>query len=127
MSKEQLPISPHLQIYKPQITSILSIAHRITGFSLNFLLIIVLLWIIALTHGEKTYDIFINFIFFFPVRIIVFFSILGFSYHMLNGIRHMFWDLGYFIENKSAAILGYLILIISLSLTFFLSVFLGLF
>lgn len=127
MSKEQLPISPHLQIYKPQITSILSIAHRITGFSLNFLLILVLLWITALTHGEKTYDIFINFIFFFPVRVIVFFSILGFSYHMLNGIRHMFWDLGYFIENKSAAILGYLILIISLSLTFFLSVFLGLF
>ena len=57
--KEKLPLSPHLQIYKPQITSLLSIAHRITGFGLNLALILLSLWIISFAMGSVYYDYFI--------------------------------------------------------------------
>ena len=60
MKKKDLPLSPHLQIYKPQITSVLSIAHRITGFCLNFLLIFITVWIGCLALGEIYYEFIIK-------------------------------------------------------------------
>ena len=125
MKKEDLPISPHLQIYKPQITSILSITHRITGFFLNFSIIIFVLWIMSLSLGESTYEVFIEYIKIIPIKIIFFFLLLGFFYHLLNGFRHIIWDFGYFIENKSSAILGYIVLFFSFSLSIIVSLKLG--
>ncbi len=127
MRKEQFPISPHLQIYKPQITSILSITHRVTGFCLNLILIIVLLWLLSLSLGENTYNNYIKFMSFIPMRLIIFFSIMVFTYHMLNGIRHIFWDFGLFMENRSAAIFGYSIVVVSISLSIYISILLEIF
>tara|TARA_B100001029_G_C15007647_1_gene422141 strand:+ start:159 stop:542 length:384 start_codon:yes stop_codon:yes gene_type:complete len=127
MRKEQFPISPHLQIYKPQITSILSITHRVTGFCLNLILILILLWLTSLSFGENMYNYYMKLMGFFPLRVIIFFTILGFSYHMLNGIRHIFWDFGLFIENKSATIFGYSVVIISISLSVYLTILLDVF
>ena len=114
MKKNNLPISPHLQIYKPQITSILSISHRITGVSLNFSLIIIVLGLFCLTLGEKYFTYFIFIMSSIPLKIIMFLTILGFCYHFLNGIRHIIWDFGLFLENKSSAILGYLVVALSM-------------
>ena len=75
--KKNLPISPHLQIYKPQITSLLSITHRITGFGLNLALILLSLWIISFGLGS---DVYANFVTIFEtifVKIIVYFIVLA--------------------------------------------------
>jgi succinate dehydrogenase / fumarate reductase cytochrome b subunit len=118
MKKSELPISPHLQIYKPQITSILSITHRITGVCLNFLIIFVSLWLLSLSLGENIYNYFIEFSNTIFMKLVMSISIFGLSYHAMNGIRHIFWDFGFFLNNSSALISG----IIVVSLTFVLSV-----
>ena len=127
MKKEDLPISPHLQIYKPQITSLLSISHRVTGFSLNFSLIILVSGLLCITLGEVYFLLFIEILNTIPLKIILFLTLLGFSYHLLNGIRHIFWDFGFFLENRSSAILGYIVIIFSLISSVSFSILIGLF
>ena len=125
--KKNLPISPHLQIYKPQITSLLSITHRITGFGLNLALILLSLWIISFGLGS---DVYANFVTIFEtifVKIIVYFIVLGISYHALNGIRHILWDFGLMISNKAALVSGLVIVFTSVILSFLISNFIGLF
>ena len=125
--KKNLPISPHLQIYKPQITSLLSITHRITGFGLNLALILLSLWIISFGLGS---DVYANFVTIFEtifVKIVVYFIVLGISYHALNGIRHILWDFGFMISNKAALVSGLVIIFTSVILSFLVSNFIGLF
>lgn len=90
------PLSPHLQIYKPQITSVLSITHRGTGFIMYFGLLILVWWIILAVYSPgllktlrdiEAVSVLINI--FWAVNIFCIF------YHLLNGIRHLFWDAGY--------------------------------
>ncbi len=127
MKKNDLPLSPHLQIYKPQVTSLLSISHRISGFLLNFSLVILVCGLLSIALGEKTFTYFIFLINTLPVKVILFFTILGFSYHLLNGIRHIIWDFGLLLENKSSAIFGYIIIILSIISSIVISVSIGLF
>ncbi|MAI76084.1 MAG: succinate dehydrogenase, cytochrome b556 subunit [Pelagibacteraceae bacterium TMED65] len=127
MKKEDLPISPHLQIYKPQITSLLSISHRVTGFALNFSLIILVSGLLCITLGEVYFLLFIEILNTIPLKIILFLTLLGFSYHLLNGIRHIFWDFGFFLENRSSAIFGYVVIIFSLISSVSFSILIGLF
>ena len=111
MKKTELPISPHLQIYKPQITSILSIAHRISGFCLNFLIIFASLWLLSLSLGETFYNYFVEFSSTIFMKLVMSISIFGFSYHAMNGIRHIFWDFGFFLNNSSALISGIIVVL----------------
>ena len=125
--KKNLPLSPHLQIYKPQITSVLSIAHRITGFSLNLALVLTTIWIVSMSLGDIYYQNFVRIFQTFFIKLLVFFIVLGFSYHALNGIRHILWDLGYLIDNNSALISGIIIIISSIAISILISIFLGIF
>ena len=125
--KKNLPISPHLQIYKPQITSLLSITHRITGFGLNLALILLSLWIISFGLGSDVYANFVSIFETIFVKIVVYFIVLGISYHALNGIRHILWDFGFMISNKAALVSGLVIIITSVILSFLISNFIGLF
>ena len=127
MKKQDLPLSPHLQIYKPQITSLLSISHRISGVALNFVLVILVLGLLCITLGESYYELLISLINSFPIKIIIFLAILGFSYHFLNGIRHIIWDFGFLLGNRSSAIFGYFIIATSIISSIFISRLLGLF
>ena len=127
MKKTNLPISPHLQIYKPQITSILSIAHRITGFCLNFLLILVSLWVLSLALGEEYYKIFTQLFESILIKIFLSLGFFGFFYHTLNGVRHIFWDFGFFIDNFSSSIFGIFIVILTTILSFLVIFNLGIF
>ena len=127
MKKQDLPLSPHLQIYKPQITSLLSISHRISGVALNFVLVILVLGLLCITLGESYFELLISLINSFPIKIIIFLAILGFSYHFLNGIRHIIWDFGFLLGNRSSAIFGYFIIATSIISSIFISSLLGLF
>ena len=127
MKKQDLPLSPHLQIYKPQITSLLSISHRISGVALNFVLVMLVLGLLCITLGESYFELLISLINSFPIKIIIFLAILGFSYHFLNGIRHIIWDFGFLLGNRSSAIFGYIIIATSFISSIFISKLLGLF
>ena len=125
--KKNLPTSPHLQIYKPQITSLLSITHRVTGFGLNLALILLSVWIISFGLGNDYYNNFVSIFDTTFVKVVVFFIVLGISYHALNVIRHIFWDFGFMISNKAASISGVVIIISTIVLSFLISNFVGLF
>lgn len=119
MKKQNLPLSPHLQIYKPQITSVLSIMHRITGFSLSFMIILSIFGLLTIAVGELYYNIFIIYLTSFPVKLIFFPAVLGLSYHMLNGIRHIIWDFGFLMSNRQASISGILIITLSILISIY--------
>jgi len=116
MAKER-PISPHLQVYKPQITSVLSIFHRITGVALTFGLILLVAWIFTLSLGEEYFEYFSLFIKSWFGLLILFGFTFAFNYHFCNGIRHLFWDAGYGYEIETVHKSGLAVLIVSFSLT----------
>ena len=117
MKDSKNPLSPHLQIYKWQISSLISITHRITGI-LNFLgLILISAWISSVGIGENLFEHFSVFLKSFIGRFILIGFTWSISYHLLSGIRHLFWDLGYGYEIKTANFSGILVILGSLVLT----------
>ena len=111
MKHNNNPISPHLQIYKWQISSLLSITHRIVGV-INFLAIILIcFWTLSLLLGENSYEITKIFLKSFLGKFIVISLCWTFSFHILNEIRHLTWDLGYGFDLKVSKITGILALI----------------
>ena len=116
MAKER-PISPHLQVYKPQITSVLSIFHRITGVALTFGLILSVAWIFTLSLGEEYFEYFSLFIKSWFGLLILFGFTFALNYHSCNGIRHLFWDAGYGYEIETVQKSGLAVVVVSCSLT----------
>ena len=127
MKKSDLPISPHLQIYKPQINSILSITHRVTGFCLNLVLVLLSLWTLSIALGEDYYIFFIQVYDMLITKLVISIGLFGFFYHALNGIRHIFRDFGLFINNLSSSILGYIVLAFAMFLSILVIFKLGIF
>ena len=120
MNNLKNPLSPHLQIYRWQISSLLSITHRITGI-LNLLgLIFISAWISSAGIGENLFEYFSVFLKSFIGKFILIGFTWSISYHLLSGIRHFFWDLGYGYEIKTVNISGVIVIISSLLLTVFL-------
>ncbi len=117
MKVNQNPLSPHLQIYRWQISSLLSITHRISGVINLLALILIFFWLIFLSSGENNYESFLLiFNSFFGKFILISFS-WSMSFHILSGIRHLFWDFGYGFEIKTANISGVIVIFLSLVLT----------
>jgi succinate dehydrogenase / fumarate reductase, cytochrome b subunit len=104
------PMSPHLQIYKPQITSVMSILHRITGVIASVGLLMFLWFLASLAGGPESYSNFTHFSGSFLGVIAIFGFVLALSYHLCNGIRHLLWDWGdgYAIETVTKS--GYIVL-----------------
>ena len=117
MTDNQNPLSPHLQIYRWHISSLLSITHRISGVINLFSLILIFFWLLVLSLGENNYESFLLVINSFIGK----FFLIGFtwsmSFHLLSGIRHLIWDFGYGFEIKTANISGIIVIISSLVLT----------
>ena len=117
MNDSNNPLSPHLQIYRWHISSLLSITHRISGLINLLALILIFFWLIVLSLGESNYELFLFIINSFFGK----FILIGFSwsmiFHLLSGIRHLAWDLGYGFEIKTANISGVVVIISSLVLT----------
>ena len=120
MKSSNKPLSPHLQIYKPQITSILSISHRFTGIILFFFSFLICFWLFSMAFNDRLYNL-IN-IFFSGIigRTILFFITFSFSYHLLNGTRHLLWDLGYGYKIKNVYLSGLFIILLSLVINIYL-------
>lgn len=89
------PLSPHLQIYKPQITSTLSILHRITGVALGAGAILLSLWLAAAATSSGAFSLAQALVDSILGMIVLFGFTLALFYHFCNGIRHLLWDAGY--------------------------------
>ena len=117
MNDSKNPLSPHLQIYRWHISSLLSITHRISGIINLIALILIFFWLIILSFGASNYELFLLIINSFFGK----FILIGFTwsmiFHLLSGIRHLAWDLGYGYEIKTANISGIIVIVFSLALT----------
>ena len=111
------PLSPNVQIYRPQLTSVLSILNRITGILLSACAIVLVVWLVAAAWGPQTYA---------PVqaaissrigRIFLFGATFGFFLHLCGGIRHLVWDTVHGFELRSIYISGWAVVAASVVLT----------
>ena len=117
MNDSNNPLSPHLQIYRWHISSLLSITHRISGIINLLALILIFFWLIALSLGESNYESFLLIINSFIGKFILIGFTWSMSFHLLSGLRHLIWDLGYGFEIQTANISGIIVIISSLALT----------
>ncbi len=100
------PLSPHLQIYKPMLTMMMSIAHRITGAALYFGTFLLAWWLIAAASGPAYFSAVDGFFGSFIGRLILFGYTWALIHHMLGGLRHFLWDLGRGFEPEAREFLA---------------------
>lgn len=117
MTAGKRPLSPHLQIYRPQITSVLSISHRFSGAVLAAGLLVLVYWLAALASGEAAYAAALGVLGAWPVKLVLFLASLAFFYHLCNGIRHLWWDSGRGFEIPQVYASGWAVVIVSIGLT----------
>ena len=117
MQNDNNPLSPHLQIYKWQISSLLSITHRIVGVINILAITLICIWTLSLLVGENTYEITHLFLKSLFGKFVIVFLCWTFSFHILNEIRHLIWDMGYGFDLKITKITGVLAFIGSFILT----------
>ena len=94
MQGQNRPLSPHLQVYRPQLTSSLSILHRITGVGLALGTLLLVYWLAAAAGGPESFESAQGFFGSFFGQLILFAWSIALFYHLCNGIRHLFWDAG---------------------------------
>ena len=111
------PLSPHLQIYKPQLTSILSIIHRGTGIFLSLGALLLCYWLLAIAAGPDIYAKLSAHIAAWYGQLVLLAFTFSLYYHLCNGIRHLFWDAGLGLEIETTYKSGYAVIIASLFLT----------
>ena len=104
------PLSPHLQVYRPQLTSVMSIMHRASGAVLATGSLLVALWLVALAAGTTVFNPVADAIQHPLGQLVVLGYSLALVYHGLNGVRHLMWDLRIGLEIKQVYQSGYLVL-----------------
>lgn len=117
MANENRPLSPHLQVYRPQLTSVLSILHRITGIGLAIGTLLLVWWLIAAAIGPTAFNTVQSFIGSIIGRILLLGWSFALFYHLSNGIRHLVWDAGKGFELTTAYASGRLVVAGSVLLT----------
>jgi succinate dehydrogenase / fumarate reductase cytochrome b subunit len=103
------PLSPHLQVYRPQLTSVLSILHRTTGVALVAGTLLLVYWLAAAAAGPEAFETARAVIGSLLGRLFLFGWTVALFYHLCNGIRHLFWDAGYGFELETAYRSGWLV------------------
>jgi succinate dehydrogenase / fumarate reductase cytochrome b subunit len=111
------PLSPHLQIYRPQITSVLSISHRATGLALSVGTLLLVWWLVALARGPEAFASAQSFVGSWFGRLLLLGWTFSLFFHLANGIRHLCWDAGYGFEIKTATVSGWVVVAASAALT----------
>lgn len=117
MSVQNRPLSPHLQVYRPQITTVLSILHRATGVAVAVGTLLLVYWVTAAAAGPEAFASAQSFLG-SPIGLILLFgwSVCLF-YHLCNGVRHLAWDVGYGFELPNVYRSGWAVLIATAVLT----------
>ena len=111
------PLSPHLQVYRWQIGNTLSILHRLTGVALSIGIVALSYWLIALAGGSAAYGSAMH-LFASPLGWLVLAGwTFAFMYHLLNGIRHLFWDAGFGFERAQRRTSGWVAVLGAVVLT----------
>ena len=111
------PLSPHLQIYRPQITSILSILHRMTGVGLAAGALLLGYWLTSAAYGPDTFAQAQDFLASWFGRLVLFGLTFALFYHLLNGIRHLAWDAGWGFDMGTLKVTGWLAIVAAVALT----------
>lgn len=111
------PLSPHLSVYRPQITSVLSILHRGTGIVLSLSVLLLVLWLAALSSGPEAFARAEALTGNILVQIVMLGGVFSFFYHLCNGIRHLGWDMGKGLTIEQTYRSGWFVVIASLVLS----------
>ena len=109
--KNDNPLSPHIQIYNWHISSLVSISHRITGIINLSVITLVCFWVAYLLLGKENYNLIFIFFNSFFGKFLILGIVWSFSFQILSEIRHLFWDLGFGFELRTANITGLLVII----------------
>ena len=117
MSESSRPLSPHLQVYKPQLTSMMSILHRGTGIALAVGTVMLAAWILSVAAGPDALDCFNAFAGSWFGQLLLLGWTFSIFYHLSNGVRHLFWDAGKGFEVETAYKSGYAVLASAVILT----------
>ena len=117
MAQTERPLSPHLQVYRPQITSILSIFHRLTGIVLGVGTLLLAWWLIAAALGPGAYADAEWFISSWVGRLVLLGFTFSLFYHLCDGIRHLGWDIGWGFDLPVLHVTGWLVLLAAMGLT----------
>lgn len=117
MASNNRPLSPHLQVYKPQLTTFMSITHRATGIALAVGTLMLVCWLIAAATGESAFNEVQAFLGSIVGRLLLLGWTYALFYHMCNGLRHLFWDAGKGFEIDTAYMTGRVVIGASILLT----------
>jgi succinate dehydrogenase / fumarate reductase cytochrome b subunit len=116
-AKRTRPLSPNIQIYRPQLTSVLSIANRITGLVLSVGAVVLVVWLIAAATGPQAYALVQGAIASWIGQIVLFGCTFAFFLHLCGGMRHLVWDAGYGFSLRSIYASGWAVVGASVALT----------
>ena len=117
MNPSDRPLSPHIQIYRPQLTSVLSILHRFTGVVLALGAILIAVWLSSIAYNRELFSAILDFLSGVIGRAFLFAWTLALFYHLCNGIRHLFWDAGKGFELRQVYFSGWVAVIATFVLT----------
>jgi succinate dehydrogenase / fumarate reductase cytochrome b subunit len=113
----QRPLSPHLQVYRPQLTSMMSITHRATGVALTTGTLVLAAWLVAVALGGDTFAMMAMAVTHPLGQFVLFGYSVALIYHAMNGIRHLFWDLGFGLTIPEVYRSGHIVLFLTFLLT----------
>jgi succinate dehydrogenase / fumarate reductase cytochrome b subunit len=111
MASANRPLSPHIQVYKPQITSVLSILHRATGVALTLGALFLIWWLVAAAYGVEEFTNAQAFLGSWIGHVILWGFTFAVFYHLANGIRHLAWDFGWGFELNEVRMTGLLVVV----------------
>jgi succinate dehydrogenase / fumarate reductase cytochrome b subunit len=117
MASAERPLSPHLQVYRPQWTSVLSISHRATGVALSAGAVVLVWWLAAAAGSAEYYASFQGIAGSVIGQLLLFGWTFCLMYHLCNGLRHLMWDAGHWLELEQARKSGTHVVITSVALT----------
>ncbi len=117
MPSANRPLSPHLQIYRPQLTSVLSILHRATGVFLSLGALALVYWLLAASQGADAFAGAQDVLGSFVGRVLLLGSTFALFYHLGNGIRHLVWDAGFGFDLRSVYVSGWIVVAAAAALT----------
>jgi succinate dehydrogenase / fumarate reductase cytochrome b subunit len=111
------PLSPHLQVYKPQLTSVLSISHRATGLALSVGMVVLVGWLLATAIGPEAYADVRGFLGSWIGIVLLVGWTFSLFFHLCNGVRHLVWDTGHGLDLPTTYATGWAVVAVSAGLT----------
>jgi succinate dehydrogenase cytochrome b subunit len=116
MAPRARPLSPHMTIYRWPVSMATSITHRLTGIALSMGTLLLAWWLIAAASGLEAYHTFSQVAASWPGQVVLFGFTWSLAFHLLNGIRHLAWDMGYGFDVPTANRTGWLVIVLSVLL-----------